>query len=385
MSKIKFQTHEVGSLAKPEWRIKPILGKKLTTADIADVKQWAKKLNLDIEPLLRLLKSKKFTPVKKQKIKQWASLFAVRLQEQAGLDYIFDGEQQRTEMYHYAIAHSRGFNFLGNIRSFDNKYYDKAVCVAKPKLKKTYHVQELKYLNKVVKKSLKLPITGAYTLAAWSFDQYFTKKSFSIGTKGAEEQRLKSREKFILSLSKDILHKNIKKLITTGAKWIQIDEPAATTIPSEVPLFVKSFNASTVGLKCRFSVHICFSDYRLLFPHIQKMKNCHAYSLELANRDSHQLGLSDDKRTGYNILKYFVKQGFKSKIGLGVVDIHTNFIEPPELIRDRILYAVKILKDPSMIYPATDCGLRTRTWEVSYKKLVNLVKGTRLAEKVLNS
>jgi hypothetical protein len=32
----------------------------------------------------------------------------------------------------------------------------------------------------------------------------------------------------------------------------------------------------------------------------------------------------------------------------------------------------------------TDCGLRTRTWEVSLEKLRNMVEGARLAEKELN-
>jgi methionine synthase II (cobalamin-independent) len=31
-----------------------------------------------------------------------------------------------------------------------------------------------------------------------------------------------------------------------------------------------------------------------------------------------------------------------------------------------------------------DCGLRTRSWDVVYEKLANMVQGTRLAEEVLN-
>jgi 5-methyltetrahydropteroyltriglutamate--homocysteine methyltransferase len=32
----------------------------------------------------------------------------------------------------------------------------------------------------------------------------------------------------------------------------------------------------------------------------------------------------------------------------------------------------------------TDCGLRTRTWEVSLEKLRNMVEGARLAEQESN-
>jgi hypothetical protein len=88
-------------------------------------------------------------------------------------------------------------------------------------------------------------------------------------------------------------------------------------------------------------------------------------------------------RRGYDVLGRFAESGWDGKVGLGVIDIHTNFIEPPELVRDRILYAARVL-GPERIEVNTDCGLRTRTWEVSLGKLKNMVEGTRLAEEALN-
>jgi 5-methyltetrahydropteroyltriglutamate--homocysteine methyltransferase len=71
-------------------------------------------------------------------------------------------------------------------------------------------------------------------------------------------------------------------------------------------------------------------------------------------------------------------------LGLGVNDIHTDFIEPPELVRDRILYAVDVFGDPARTHVCPDCGLRTRSWDIAYEKLRNMVEGTRLAEESLN-
>ena len=71
-------------------------------------------------------------------------------------------------------------------------------------------------------------------------------------------------------------------------------------------------------------------------------------------------------------------------MGLGVLDIHSDFVEPAELVRDRILYAVKVIDDPARIQVNPDCGLRTRSWDVVYDKLATMVQGTRLAEDVLN-
>ena len=83
------------------------------------------------------------------------------------------------------------------------------------------------------------------------------------------------------------------------------------------------------------------------------------------------------------MLTKFAGSAWEGKVGLGVIDIHTNFIEPPELVRDRILYAAGVL-GPERLEVNTDCGLRTRTWEVSLEKLKNMVEGARLAERELN-
>lgn len=376
-------THEVGSLAKPEWRVKVGRGLPFTQKDIEDAIAWGTRLELYHDPLLELLKKKTLTPKEKEEVMLWSSRYALRLIEHAGVDVVYDGEQNRSEMYQHAVDLSEGFVRRGLVRSFDNKYYEKAACVSKPKIKKPWHVEELLNLQKLTNRKIKIPITGAYTIAAWSFDEYYAKKAGELGSAKALLNKEKARRQFILDVARNLLRPNIQKLLENGAQWIQIDEPAATTIPSEVSLFVESFNESIKGLKGEFSVHICFSNYNLLFPHIQKLEQCSQIDLELSNRDSKELGTKEGDRPGYEILKQFKKYSIPSRIGLGVTDIHSDFIESPELIRDRILYAAKILGDPNLVNPSPDCGLRTRTWEVAYQKLVNQTAGTRLAEKFL--
>lgn len=376
-------THEIGSLAKPSWRVKVGLNKKITPEDIKEAISWGKLLSLDYEPLILLLKKKNLNSRDKAEIKKYASIYAVKMLERADIDVVYDGEQQRSEMYQYAVNLSQGFVFRGLVRSFDNKYYQKAACVGRPRIKKPWHTEELLLLKKITDREIKIPITGAYTIAAWSFDEYYQKKLGGLGGTSAIKNIERARRQFVLDVARNLIRPNIKALLEKGATWIQIDEPAATTIPSEVPLFVESFNESIKGLKGKFSVHICFSDYRLLFPHIKKMENCSQYALELSNRDSKNLGTKKGDRPGYEILEWFKKYRIPSRIGLGVADIHSDFLESPELIRDRILYSTKILGDPELINPTPDCGLRTRTWEVAFKKLSAVVEGARLAEKSL--
>lgn len=379
-----FITHEIGSLAKPEWRVIGVTDKPIQAAHIKEVMDWAKKLSLDPAPVLSLLAKKKKSTADKVEIRRRASIFAIKLQEVAGLDVIYDGEQQRVEMYEYPVAHSQGFTFKGHVRSWDNKYYRKAAVIARPKINKPWHDDEFLWAKKFATKELKVPITGAYTIAAWSYDECYTKKSFALGTKKGREQRKEARRYFVLDVARNLIRPNILSLVAKGAGWIQIDEPAVTTYPEDIPLFVESFNESIRGIKnCKFGIHICFSDYTKLFPHLQKINNCYEYTFEFANRDSKELGIGKDKRVGYDILAWFKKYRIPAKIGLGVIDIHTDFIEPPELVRDRILYAVKIMGDPAKINVTTDCGLRTRTLETSFAKMKNMVAGARLAEALL--
>ena len=62
----------------------------------------------------------------------------------------------------------------------------------------------------------------------------------------------------------------------------------------------------------------------------------------------------------------------------GFVHVHTDQIASPEVVRDRILRVADIA-GAERVYVAPDCGLRTRTWEVAYEKLANLVKDADLA------
>lgn len=380
-----FITHEIGSLAKPSWRVKSFSGTPLNEDDIREAETWGAKLDItDKEDLIKLLSKKKgFTQEDKAKIMRFSSIYATRLLEKSGLDLVWDGEQHRVEMYEYAVRRMKGFTFHGNVRSFDNKYYCKASCTEPPGIDKPFHIEEYDQIASFAKKPIKIPVTGAYTVVDWSYDEHYL-SSVVPGKSAVREARRKARKEFLVDIAKKVIYPNVKALYDRGARYIQIDEPAATTKRDEIPEFIESMRQSIGDLakKAFFTVHICFSDYNRLFPALLDLEGIlDEVHFEYANRDSHELGVEEGKRTGYKILESFKGTSFKA--GVGVLDVHTDFIEPPELVRDRILYACKILQDPERIFVAPDCGLRTRTWEVSFAKLKNMVEGRNLAAKSL--
>lgn len=373
---------EIGSLPKTLWRLKAFEKEGLDDAALDQARKEGRRLGIaEHGDLLRLLETRKgFAKEQKAEIKRWASRYSLRYLEEAGLDIVYDGEETRTEMYDWPVARTEGFEERGWCRSWDHLYFKKAAIVAPPRCAQPYHDEEFVHATRHARKVLKIPVTGAYTLMDWSFDEYYFPRS-----KGASvaERRKAARRQFAVDLAKDVLRPNLKSLVAGGATRIQVDEPGASTKPDEVDVFVESFNESVKGLDGRFSIHLCFSEYPLFFPGILGLEGCKELAIELANKDSWNLGTTAADRPGYaTTLGLWKQYDAPFDIGLGVLDVHTDQVESPELVRDRILFAANTLGHERVLVNP-DCGLRTRRWPVVEAKLKSLVEGTRLARKQL--
>jgi 5-methyltetrahydropteroyltriglutamate--homocysteine methyltransferase len=374
MSSSLFPTQEIGSLPKAPWLLSYLRGKKLEQIDLDHLEKWSNVLEFECKSEALTILNQPKTKDNELRLRQLASLFGIRFLESSGLDIVYDGEANRIEMYEHAIRNADGFEFYGRVRSFDNRYYRKAACVQKVGFRVPYHLDEFNYVLKHATKQVKVPITGPYTLAEWSFNEFYQKKLMSGGT-GLKSIKQDAKREFLLDIANELLRPNIDALTRVGATWIQVDEPALATRPEDVPLFVEAFNECTRGINCKLSVHICYSDYQSLYPHILELKNCSQLALEFANRDS-------GKHDAYEQLRLLKDSGDNREIGLGVVDVHVNTIEDPKIVLERTVRAAKFI-EPTKIYLNPDCGLRTRPWDVTYAKLRSIVIGADLARKSL--
>jgi 5-methyltetrahydropteroyltriglutamate--homocysteine methyltransferase len=396
-----FPSQEIGSLAKPRWRTRGIK-QQLSSEDLREAEEWAEKLKLPAfhdkaKSILKESDAKERTRV----ILELSTEYGVRLLETAGLDNVgVGGEQQRVEMYEHVIRAVEGMSFLGHVQSFDYKYFRKAVALEALRRKHPIYLDEFADVRKYAHGSAKVPITGPYTLVDWSFNEYYLAKQNGSNLK---ERKNEARREFLLEMVEKVLRPEIRDLVDAGAKWIQIDEPAVTTHPEpvEMGMFVEAWNETVKGFSCKFSNHTCYPSeigYKILAEYAPKMDKCSQLALEFANRDSARLGTKDSDRTGYESLRSFVENGFDDEFGLGVVHVHDfagdvspgagvvqgrNIIETPDLVKDRILYASKIVGDPAKIWVNPDCGLRTRTWDVALEKLRSVVGGAGLAREAL--
>ncbi len=360
-----------------------------------DLEKWSHELNIEDKPIKRLLNAKR-TSTDLRLLLEWATIFCIRLQERAGLDLVWDGELWRSEMYEDAVKYIGGFKFTTDYRgilAFDDNYFRSAECRAPVHFRNPYHLEEFRFVKAHATRTVKVPVTDAHTICDWSYNIYYQKKSRKNAS-AIKKAKYEARRDFALDLASGPINENLKELRKAGAQIIQLDGPAAITdirefdreqlrrLGHELPLYVEAFNEATKGVDAEFHVHICFppdTGYEKLFPYVAEMRKCAQFSLEFANRDTTKAGTTPSERTGYESLNTFKEYSEHQRVGLGVTDIHSDFIEPPQLIRDRTLYAAKLVGEPDLIAVTQDCGLRTRSWQVAYQKLSNMVKGADLA------
>jgi 5-methyltetrahydropteroyltriglutamate--homocysteine methyltransferase len=403
-----FPLQEIGSIAKPPWRVKGVSSdSKISESDIENAELWGERIGVkDYQKLVNLLRRRSQSSVpptqeEKDLIRDFSVVYVLALFSKVGLDRVYSGEQWRVEMYEHLVRNIQGFKLLGSVHSFDYKYFTKGAIVDEPKFIHPIHLEEFEFVKSNSDRLVKIPITGPYTVVDWSFNEHYE----TAARKKSKGKRLdlrktyfEARRSFIMDLVKNALRPEVENLIKNGAKWIQIDEPAVTTRPDddEMEMFVDAINALTAGFKdCIFSVHNCYSDYKLLAKYSVQLKDIEQLALEFANRDSTDLGVEKKSRPGYVDLKYFEKEGYEGGFGLGVTHVHDfsgtpgkgatvegrNVLESPKLVRDRILFASSLLKNPERISVNPDCGLRTRDWETTFKKLEVMAEGTELARK----
>lgn len=279
-----------------------------------------------------------------------AVIVVVREQELAGIDIPSDGEQRREEMVEYFAERLGGFKFYGPVRVWGNNYFNKPAVVDKIVYKEPITLSEYLFLRKVsTRRIVKVTITGPYTIADWSFNEYYSTK-----------------EELVKELS-SIINKELKMLADNGALFIQIDEPALTTHPDEVEWALELIDRTADNINAKIGLHVCYSNYRLLMPHLDNLRNISQLLLEFANR----------RFTDLDILK-----DFPLEIGLGVIDVHSKRIESPEEVSQAIKKALNYI-DADRIYINPDCGLKLMPREVARLKMENMVKGTMIVREEL--
>ena len=144
---------------------------------------------------------------------------------------------------------------------------------------------------------------------------------------------------------------------------------------------IKNIDASKIR------IHICWGNYE--GPHTHDISLEKIMPIALKANVKYYLIESSNPRHSHE-WKVFEKLKIPSDkvIVPGVIDSTTNFVEHPEVVRDRIVQFSKFINQDNLM-AGTDCGFSTFAGfgnvdeNIAYKKLESLVRGAELASKIL--
>jgi 5-methyltetrahydropteroyltriglutamate--homocysteine methyltransferase len=271
-----------------------------------------------------------------------ATRATLRLQQELGLAELVDGQMDRRDMITTFAERLSGMELAGLVRCFGNRYYRKPRIVDRVERTAPITVEAWEAAQRQVQQPVKAILTGPYTLMDWSADEHY-----------------RSREKCCLDLAQ-LLREEAEDLLARGAAVIEIDEPAISTRPEEMPLVAEALAIVTAPLRGRARVwtHVCYGE---LLPVIEPLLRLPVDGLLL------ELSHADEA-----LLEALGELPPDKLLGAGVLDVQSPAIEPAGTIRQR-LERVLAHVPRERVWAAPDAGLRTLTEEQAAGKLRSLV------------
>jgi 5-methyltetrahydropteroyltriglutamate--homocysteine methyltransferase len=263
----------------------------------------------------------------------------VEFQNSIGMDVVVDGEIYRGDMVAFFAEELAGLEIGGLVRSYGNRYYRKPIATGAIGRDHPVTVDWWRYAQSLTAAPVKGMLTGPYTICDWSFNEHYT-----------------TRRDFVLDLAR-VIRDEALDLERAGARFIQIDEPAASTRMDELDLVIEAMGIVTEPLSVHTITHICYGDFHRAYPKMLDIP-VDQIDLEFANSE-------------YSLLDEFAEFPFTKYIGLGVVDVHSHDVEPVEEIAEGIRRTLKYIP-PERMFVDPDCGLKTRTVDEAKAKLSHI-------------
>ncbi len=290
---------------------------------------------------------------------------AVLDQERAGLDVITDGEMRRRDFIQNFYGYLTGLKRWPPARHFGSAGYDQ-----NPRYEVVDRVTapaglgivaELAPLRGVTTKPIKICVPGPITLSM----PLILRGGYATGEALLEDMVR-------------VVNAEMKALVAAGADYLQVDEPRFATRPEDAHRLVEIFNATRAGVAARVGLHVCFGnfqgrsfdrrDYAPLFPAL-RVARCDQFNLEFANREFAQIELLRQFRSD-------------QKIGVGVVDVKSYFVESPEEVAAALRLALRHAPAENVVV-TPDCGFNHCPRHVAFRKMQAMVLGAALVRREL--
>ncbi|MBV9346916.1 MAG: methionine synthase [Pseudolabrys sp.] len=333
-----FPTTVAGSLPKPAWLAEP---EKLWP-------QWRLK-GADLETG-----------------KLDATLLAIAVQEEAGIDIVSDGEQARQHFVHGFLEQVDGIDFANKVEmGIRNDRYKAMVPTVKGelKLKGRVHQKEARHARMHARNKLKFTLPGPMTISDTIADRHYGDKV-----------------KMAMAFA-GLLNQEARALEQDGVDVIQFDEPAFNVFLEDAAGWgIDALHRAIDGLKCTTAVHICYGygikanidwknslgsewrHYEKVFPALSKSR-INQVSLECRN-----------SRVPMKLIALLEGKD----VLVGAIDVATDKVETPDEVAAVIGEAMKYVPKERIV-ACTNCGMAPMNRDIAAAKLVALGKGAALA------
>ncbi len=333
-----FETSIAGSLPKPSWLAEPD----------------------------RLWAPWRLSGSELQAGKRDATLLAVKIQEDAGIDIVTDGEQARQHFVHGFLEQVDGIDFDHKVEMGIRGDRYKAMVptvTGALRLRGRVHAREAQAARAHTKRKLKFTLPGPMTIADTIADRHYgdpVKMAFAFA---------------------DLLNQEARALAADGVDVVQFDEPAFNVFMDQVPEWgIAALERAADGLTCKTAVHICYGygikanvdwketlggewrQYEQIFPALAASR-IDQVSVECRNSKVPMSLLALLK--GKDIL-------------VGVIDVATEEVEKPEDVVAVIEEAMRHVPRERIV-ACTNCGMAPMRRDIAEAKLTALGAGAALA------
>jgi 5-methyltetrahydropteroyltriglutamate--homocysteine methyltransferase len=297
--------------------------------------------------------------------KRDATLLALKLQEDAGIDIVSDGEQSRQHFVHGFLEAIDGIDFDRRVRmGIRNNRYEALVPTVAGKLRRSRpaHAWEAAIARTHTSRRLKFTLPGPMTIVDTVADAHYGDRAL------------------MAMAFAELLNEEAKELAALGVDVIQFDEPAFNVYLDEVVQWgIAALHRAAEGLSCKTAVHICYGygipanidwksglgaewrQYERIFPALAASR-IDQVSLECAG--SH-----------VPIELLALLQG--KDVLLGAVDVASNDAETREQVAATIERALRFVP-AERLFPCTNCGMAPLDRNLTGRKLAALAAGAAL-------
>jgi 5-methyltetrahydropteroyltriglutamate--homocysteine methyltransferase len=336
-------TSLVGSYAQPEWLI-----------DRA-------KLAGRFPPRVRAKELWRIPPEHLAEAQDDATIVAIRLQEEAGLDILTDGEIRRESYSNHFATALDGVDVDNPGTALDRSGHPNPVprVVGRIHRPQPVEVADLRFLRAHTDRTIKMTVPGPFTMSQQAQNDHYP---------DAEAAAMD----YAVAVNAEV-----KDLFAAGADIVQLDEPYMQARPDAARAYgLKALNAALDGVTGTTAVHICFG-YAAI---IHERPEGYSFLPELAGCPADQISIE----TAQSGLDLGVLSDLTDKtIILGVLDLSTPEVETVETVAARARRAFDRIP-PQQLVLAPDCGMKYLPRDSAFGKMRALAGAARtLRDEVL--